>query len=193
MILLIDNYDSFTYNLCQYLRVLGREVRVFRHDQIDVAGVAALRPSLVVLSPGPKTPDQAGICLELARRADLPTLGICLGHQAIGAAHGARVVAAPEPVHGKTSLIDHDGLGCFAGLAAPLRVTRYHSLILERETLPLCLKITAETRDGVIMGIRHRALPLEGVQFHPEALLTEGGLELLRNAVVWAETWRRPC
>ncbi len=185
VILLIDNYDSFTHNLWQYLRMLGQEVQVRRHDEIGVAEVAACRPTLVVLSPGPKTPDQAGICLELVRQLhrQQPILGICLGHQVIGQAFGARVVPAAAPVHGKTCLIRHDGRGCFASLPSPMRVTRYHSLIIERDTLPAALEISAETDEGEIMGLRHREFALEGVQFHPEALLTEQGLALLRNAV----------
>lgn len=196
MILLIDNYDSFTHNLWQYLRMLGREVRVCRHDEIGIDQVAALRPALVVLSPGPKTPDQAGICLELVRRLhrQQPILGICLGHQAIGQAFGARVVRAVVPVHGKTCAVIHDGRGCFAGLPSPLRVTRYHSLILERDSIPSAFEVSAETDSGEVMGIRHREFPLEGLQFHPEALLTDHGLEMLRNAIGQAEAWRiRPC
>lgn len=194
VILLIDNYDSFTHNLWQYLRMLGREVRVCRHDEIGVDEVSALRPALVVLSPGPKAPDQAGICLELVRclHRRQPILGICLGHQVIGQAFGARVVRAEAPVHGKTCEIRHDGRGCFAGLPAPLRVTRYHSLILERGSIPARFEISAEADSGEVMGIRHREFPLEGLQFHPEALLTDHGLEMLRNAVGQADAWRMP-
>ena len=192
MILLIDNYDSFTHNLWQYLRMLGREVRVCRHDEIGVDEVSTLQPALVVLSPGPKAPDQAGICLELVRRLhrQQPILGICLGHQVIGQAFGARVIRAAVPVHGKTCPIRHDGRGCFAGLPSPLRVTRYHSLILERVSIPAGFEISAEADSGEVMGMRHREFPLEGLQFHPEALLTEHGLEMLRNAVSQAEARR---
>jgi anthranilate synthase/aminodeoxychorismate synthase-like glutamine amidotransferase len=189
VILLIDNYDSFTHNLWQYLRMLGREVRVCRHDEISLAEVVNLRPALVVLSPGPKAPEQAGICLELVRRLhrQQPILGICLGHQVIGQAFGARVIRAAVPVHGKTCLIRHDGHGCFYGLPSPIRVTRYHSLVLERASIPAEFEISAETDCGEVMGIRHRQLALEGLQFHPEALLTDNGLEMLRNAVGQAE------
>ena len=192
MILLIDNYDSFTHNLWQYLRMLGREVRVCRHDEIGVDEVSTLQPALVVLSPGPKAPDQAGICLELVRRLhrQQPILGICLGHQVIGQAFGARVVRAAAPVHGKTCPVRHDGRGCFAGLPSPLRATRYHSLILERVSIPAGFEISAEADSGEVMGMRHREFPLEGLQFHPEALLTEHGLEMLRNAVSQAEARR---
>jgi anthranilate synthase/aminodeoxychorismate synthase-like glutamine amidotransferase len=192
VILLIDNYDSFTHNLWQYLRMLGREVRVCRHDEIGVDEVSTLQPALVVLSPGPKAPDQAGICLELVRRLhrQQPILGICLGHQVIGQAFGARVIRAAVPVHGKTCPIRHDGRGCFAGLPSPLRVTRYHSLILERVSIPAGFEISAEADSGEVMGMRHREFPLEGLQFHPEALLTEHGLEMLRNAVSQAEARR---
>ncbi len=183
MILLIDNYDSFTYNLYQYLRELGAEVEVRRNDKIDLAGVEALAPAGIVVSPGPCTPTEAGISVELIRAfaGRAPILGVCLGHQSVGAAFGATIRRAPAPMHGKLSTIRHDGKGVFAGLPQGFTATRYHSLIVEREGLPPCLEVSAETPDGVIMGLRHRELPIEGVQFHPEAILTEHGHDLLRN------------
>ena len=192
MIALIDNYDSFTYNLAQYLGELGAEVRVFRNDQISVDEIAALAPSHVVLSPGPGTPDDAGITLGLIARlaGSVPLLGVCLGHQAIGQAFGGKVVRAGRVMHGKTSRIRHDGGGVFAGVPDEFVATRYHSLVVERESLPACLAVTAQSEDGEIMGLRHRGLAVEGVQFHPEALLTEHGHALLQNFLEGNETGR---
>jgi len=183
MLLLIDNYDSFTYNLAQYFGELGAEVRVIRNDAIDVAGVEALSPGRIVISPGPCAPDKAGVSLELigAFAGRVPILGVCLGHQAIGQAFGGRIVHAQQVMHGKTSAIRHHGAGVFRDLPDPLRVGRYHSLAIERASLPECLEITAESEDGEIMGVRHRELAVEGVQFHPESVLTEQGHELLKN------------
>ena len=183
MILLIDNYDSFTYNLYQYLCELGAEVVVRRNDQISLAEIAALAPERIVISPGPCTPQEAGISVDLIREfaGRLPILGVCLGHQAIGAAFGGQVVRAPVAMHGKLSSIGHDGRGGFAGLPQDFTATRYHSLIVERADLPACLEVSATTADGIIMGLRHRDHAIEGVQFHPEAILTEHGHELLRN------------
>ena len=185
MIVVIDNYDSFTYNLVQYLGELGVEVRVFRNDEISTAEVEALRPTHIVLSPGPCTPNEAGITLPLIERlaGKVPILGVCLGHQAIGQAFGGKVVRARQVMHGKTSSIRHDGLGVFAQIENHFTATRYHSLVVERESLPGELIITAEAEDGEIMGLRHRSLPVEGVQFHPEALLTEHGHKLLQNFI----------
>lgn len=183
MILLIDNYDSFTYNLYQYLAELGAEVEVRRNDRLTVAEVARLAPEAIVVSPGPCTPTEAGISVDLIRETagQVPVLGVCLGHQAVGAAFGATIVPASTIMHGKMSKIHHDGQGVFTDLPQDFAATRYHSLVVERETLPPCLAITAETADGVIMGLRHRDFPIEGVQFHPESILTEHGRELLRN------------
>ena len=183
MILLIDNYDSFTFNLYQYLCELGATVEVRRNDKVTVAEVAALGPGRIVVSPGPCTPREAGVSVELIRHfaGRVPILGVCLGHQAIGAAFGGRIVRAPSLMHGKLSRITHDGRGVFAGLPQGFTATRYHSLAVERATLPACLEVSAETPDGVIMGIRHRECAVEGVQFHPEAILTEHGHDLLRN------------
>ena len=188
MIVMIDNYDSFTYNLVQYLGELGADVRVFRNDKISVDEVAALAPSHIVLSPGPCTPNEAGICLELIERlkGQFPILGVCLGHQAIGQAFGGKVVRARQLMHGKTSPIHHKGVGVFSGLPSPYTATRYHSLIVERASLPDVFEVTAwtEHEDGSldeIMGLRHLSLAIEGVQFHPESILTEHGHALLRN------------
>ncbi|HEY8448236.1 MAG TPA: aminodeoxychorismate/anthranilate synthase component II [Thermomicrobiales bacterium] len=183
MILLLDNYDSFTYNLFQYLSELGAEVVVARNDQITLDEIEAMAPDRIVISPGPCTPAEAGISVPLIRRfaGRVPILGVCLGHQAIGAAFGGRVVRAPVTMHGKTSEIWHRGDGIFRGLPNPFVATRYHSLIVERESLPPSLEITAETEDGIIMGIRHRELDVEGVQFHPESILTPAGKDLLAN------------
>ncbi len=182
-VVIVDNYDSFTYNLFQYLAEAGAKVDVFRHDQITVEGIRDLSPSHLVISPGPKTPDEAGISLEAIRElaGEVPILGVCLGHQAIGQAFGGTVVRGAEPVHGKTSLIEHDNRTVFAGLPDPMVATRYHSLVVERETLPDVLEISATCDDGVIMGLRHRDLPVEGVQFHPESILTAEGRSLLGN------------
>ncbi|MGH8234056.1 MAG: anthranilate synthase component II [Rhodanobacteraceae bacterium] len=188
MLLLIDNYDSFTFNLAQYLGELGQDVKVLRNDAVDVAGVRALAPECIVISPGPGTPDHAGITLALIRELAgiIPVLGVCLGHQAIGQAFGGKVVPAREIMHGKTSPILHKNLGVFAGLSDPFDATRYHSLVVERASLPDCLEITAWTEQadgsfGEIMGLRHKSLAVEGVQFHPESILTRSGHELLRN------------
>jgi len=193
MIAMIDNYDSFTYNLVQYLGELGAEVRVFRNDEIAPGALEALRPSHVVLSPGPGTPNDAGITLALIERlaGRVPLFGVCLGHQAIGQAFGGKVVRAGRVMHGKTSRIRHDGRGVFASIDNDFIATRYHSLVVERASLPKCLAVTAESEDGEIMGLRHRALPVEGVQFHPEALLTEHGHKMLQNFLEGNETGRR--
>ena len=182
-VVIVDNYDSFTYNLFQYLAELGAKVDVFRHDQITVDGIRDLRPTHLVISPGPKTPDEAGISLDAIREmaGEVPILGVCLGHQAIGQAFGGRVVRGEEPVHGKTSEIAHDGRTVFAGLPDPMTATRYHSLVVERETLPDVLEVSAWCDGDVIMGLRHRDLPVEGVQFHPESILSAEGRGLLRN------------
>jgi len=183
MILVIDNYDSFTYNLVQYLGELGQEIIVKRNDEIDLAGIEALRPDHILISPGPCTPDEAGISLALIDhfKGKIPILGVCLGHQAIGQAFGGEVVRAETLMHGKTSEIYHDGRGLFAGLPNPFTATRYHSLIVRRETLPDCFEITAETSKGEIMGLRHKQYPIEGVQFHPESIITDHGHQMLRN------------
>jgi para-aminobenzoate synthetase component II len=185
MLLVIDNYDSFTYNLVQYLREFGMEVVVHRNDRIGLEEIQALRPERIVLSPGPCTPAEAGVCCDVIRRfgPHLPILGVCLGHQCIGAAYGGRIVRAGRLMHGKTSPIRHDGRSVFAGLPNPFEATRYHSLLIERETIPACLTITADTAEGEIMGIRHQTHPVEGVQFHPESILTRAGKDLLRNFV----------
>ncbi len=184
MLLLIDNYDSFTWNLVHYLGELGAEVVVRRNDDLNVEQAMALRPEGIVLSPGPCDPDQAGICLPLtkaAAEAGTPLLGVCLGHQTIGQAFGGKVVRCHEIVHGKTAEMRHHGKGVFAGLPSPFLATRYHSLVVERESLPDCLEITADLEDGTIMGLRHKSLPIEGVQFHPESIASEHGHHLLRN------------
>jgi len=183
MLIMIDNYDSFTYNLVQYLGELGADVRVYRNDEIDVDSVAAMNPAHVVLSPGPCTPNEAGITLPLIERlaGKVPLLGVCLGHQAIGQAFGGKVVRAKKVMHGKVSNVRHDSRGVFAGIPNDFIATRYHSLVIERESLPADLEITAESEDGEIMGVRHRRYAVEGVQFHPEALLTEHGHKLLEN------------
>jgi len=180
---MIDNYDSFTYNLVQYLGELGAEVRVVRNDEMRVDEVEALRPERIVISPGPCTPTEAGISVALIERlaGRVPILGVCLGHQSIGQAFGARVVRARTVMHGKVSTVRHGGAGVFAGLPETFIATRYHSLVIERASLPECLVVTAESDDGEIMGLRHRTLPVEGVQFHPEALLTEHGHALLKT------------
>jgi anthranilate synthase/aminodeoxychorismate synthase-like glutamine amidotransferase len=183
MILVIDNYDSFTYNLVQYLGELGAEMEVVRNDAMDVDALARMRPERIVISPGPGNPDQAGVSLEVIRRLGptTPTLGVCLGHQSIGQAFGGTVTRARMQMHGKTSEIRHDGKGVFAGLANPFTATRYHSLIVQADPLPAELEISARTEDGVIMGLRHRRFPIEGVQFHPESILTIEGKKLLAN------------
>jgi len=183
MLLMLDNYDSFTYNLVQYFQELGAEVVVHRNDKITVDEIAALRPRQIVISPGPCSPAEAGISVELITRLSdsIPMLGVCLGHQSIGHAFGGNVIRAPYLMHGKTSLIHHDGSGVFKGLSNPFVATRYHSLIVERESLPECLRITAWVDDGTIMGLEHRERPLWGVQFHPESILTVEGKGLLKN------------
>jgi anthranilate synthase component II len=184
MILLIDNYDSFTFNLVHYLNQLGALVEVVRNDAITVEAAMARKPTAILLSPGPCTPNEAGICLKLieaAAAAALPLMGVCLGHQSLGQVFGGKVVRVAKVMHGKTSPIEHDGRGLFAGLPTPFTATRYHSLIVERDTLPDCLDITAQTADGTIMGLQHKSLPLHGVQFHPESIATEHGHALLAN------------
>jgi para-aminobenzoate synthetase component II len=183
MILMIDNYDSFTYNLVQYLGELGADVQVYRNDRIAVAEIERLAPAKIVISPGPCTPTEAGVSCEVIRHfaGRIPILGVCLGHQCIGQVFGGEIVRAPALFHGKTSMIYHDGKTIFRGLARPFEATRYHSLIIRRETLPDGLEMSAETDDGVIMGVRHRELPVEGVQFHPESILTAEGKKLLAN------------
>jgi anthranilate synthase component 2 len=183
MLLMIDNYDSFTYNLVQYLGELGEEVVVRRNDQVSLGEIEAMNPARIVVSPGPCTPNEAGVSVPAIERfaGKIPVLGVCLGHQSIGQAFGGRVVHAREVMHGKTSAISHTGEGVFRSLPNPFQATRYHSLVIERESLPDCLEVTAWTADGEIMGVRHKSLPVEGVQFHPEAILTEHGHALLRN------------
>jgi len=183
MLLMIDNYDSFTYNLVQYFGELGEDVRVYRNDAIALNDIARLGPDRICISPGPGAPDRAGISLDVLRQfsGTIPILGVCLGHQSIGAAFGGKVVHARQIMHGKVSRITHTGTGVFHGLPNPLTITRYHSLAIERETLPECLEITAWAEDGEIMGVRHKTLPVEGVQFHPESILSEQGHALFRN------------
>ncbi|SDD86214.1 anthranilate synthase component II [Aquimonas voraii] len=188
MLLMIDNYDSFTYNLVQYFGELGEQVQVIRNDQLNVDAIQALQPARIVISPGPCTPNEAGVSLEVIERlgARIPILGVCLGHQSIGQAFGGRVIRASRIMHGKTSPVHHRGLGVFAGLPSPFEATRYHSLVVEQASLPDCLEVTAwtENEDGSveeIMGLRHRELPIEGVQFHPESILTQHGHALLAN------------
>jgi anthranilate synthase/aminodeoxychorismate synthase-like glutamine amidotransferase len=183
MILMIDNYDSFTYNLVQYLGELGADVRVYRNDQITVAEIRRLAPEKIVISPGPCTPTEAGISCDVIREfaGRVPLLGVCLGHQCIGEVFGGEIVRAPALFHGKTSMIYHDGRTIFRGLPRPFEATRYHSLVIRRESLPDCLELSAETDDGVIMGVRHRELLVEGVQFHPESILTREGKQLLAH------------
>ncbi|RJG20913.1 aminodeoxychorismate/anthranilate synthase component II [Paenibacillus thiaminolyticus] len=183
MILVIDNYDSFTYNLVQYLGELGEEVQVCRNDEIDIAGIERLQPDHLLLSPGPCTPNEAGITLQVIEHfaGSIPILGVCLGHQAIGQAFGGEVVRAERLMHGKTSPIIHQGESIFAGLPNPFTATRYHSLIVDRASLPTCLAITAETAEGEIMGLQHKEYPIVGVQFHPESIISEHGHQMLRN------------
>jgi anthranilate synthase/aminodeoxychorismate synthase-like glutamine amidotransferase len=185
-LLLVDNYDSFTFNLVQYLGELGAQVEVFRNDQIDVPGIRARRPDGLVLSPGPCTPDEAGVTLEAIRQlaGELPVLGVCLGHQAIGQAFGGKVIRNSRIVHGKASPVHHGGAGLYAGLSAPFQAGRYHSLVVERASLPAALEVTSWTDEGEIMGLRHRTFEVEGVQFHPESILTVEGKKLLGN---WLE------
>ena len=183
MLLMIDNYDSFTYNLVQYLGELGQDVQVYRNDEIDLKKIAELKPKYIVISPGPCTPNEAGISLALIKEfaGKVPLLGVCLGHQSIGQAFGGKIIKAKTLMHGKTSLIHHKNIGVFKDLPNPYTATRYHSLVIERETIPDCLEITAWTDDGEIMGVKHKTLAVEGVQFHPESVLTEHGHDLLNN------------
>ncbi|UUZ82158.1 aminodeoxychorismate/anthranilate synthase component II [Paenibacillus sp. P26] len=183
MILVIDNYDSFTYNLVQYLGELGEKVEVRRNDEIDLAGIEALKPDHILISPGPCTPNEAGISLSLIEhfKGKIPILGVCLGHQSIGQIFGGEVIRAERLMHGKTSQIHHDGRTIFKDLPSPFTATRYHSLIVKRETLPDCLEISAETAEGEIMGLRHKEYPIEGVQFHPESIITDHGHRMLKN------------
>ncbi len=183
MLLMIDNYDSFTYNLVQYLGELGEEVVVYRNDEITLEQIAALKPDRIVVSPGPCTPNEAGVSVPLIKQfaGKIPILGVCLGHQSIGQAFGGKIIHAQQLMHGKTSQIHHHGDGVFNGLPNPYRATRYHSLVIERASLPACLAVTAWTDDGEIMGVRHKTLTVEGVQFHPESILTEHGHALLQN------------
>jgi anthranilate synthase/aminodeoxychorismate synthase-like glutamine amidotransferase len=188
MLLLIDNYDSFTYNLYQYLSELGADVQVRRNDQVSIGEIESMSPDHIVISPGPCTPSEAGLSCQIieAFGPSTPVLGVCLGHQAIGQTYGGRVLQAPEPMHGKTSLMYHEGQGVFRNLPLPFEANRYHSLIVERSTLPDELEITAETADGLIMGIRHCTYPVEGVQFHPESIMTPIGKDLLRNFLTFS-------
>ena len=183
MILMIDNYDSFTYNLVQYLGVLGAEVEVRRNDKVTLDEIETMKPERIVISPGPGTPQSAGITISMIERfhPKVPILGVCLGHQAIGAAFGGRVLHAARIMHGKTSEISHDGKGVFRDLPDPITATRYHSLAVERKSLPSCLEVSAEAEDNEIMGLRHREYPVEGIQFHPESILTKEGMNILRN------------
>lgn len=185
MLLMIDNYDSFTYNLVQYLGELGQDVRVFRNDKISIAGIEKLNPDHIVISPGPCTPSEAGISIDTIRHfaGKIPIFGVCLGHQSIGAAFGGNVIRAPYLMHGKTSQIHHDGKTIFTGLPNPFEATRYHSLIVERKSIPSCFEISAWTDDNIIMGLRHKHFVIEGVQFHPESILTNAGKDLLRNFI----------
>lgn len=185
MFLLIDNFDSFTYNLWHYLGELGAEVKVFRNNALTVEQALAMQPEGIVVSPGPCDPDKAGICLDLIKTAAgrVPLLGVCLGHQAIGQAFGGKVIRAPQPVHGKTDLMHHNGTGIFAGIPSPYRATRYHSLVVDRATLPDCLEATAWTEDGLIMGLAHNTMNIHGVQFHPESIASEHGHKMLGNFI----------
>ena len=183
MLVMIDNYDSFTYNLVQYLGELGEQVKTFRNDEISLDQIEALAPDRIMISPGPCTPNKAGISIEVIKNfaGSVPILGVCLGHQCIGQVYGGKIVHAKQIMHGKTSSVEHTNVGVFAGIENPFTVTRYHSLVIERESLPDCFEVTAWTDDGEIMGIRHKDLALEGVQFHPESILTEHGHDLLQN------------
>jgi len=185
MILMIDNYDSFTYNLVQYLGEMGQQLKVFRNNKITIEEIEALNPDKIIISPGPCTPTEAGISMDVIRHfaGKVPILGVCLGHQSIGQVFGGEIVRAKKLMHGKTSMIHHDGEGIFAGLPNPFEATRYHSLVIRRESIPDCLQITAETDDREIMGVRHKELAIEGVQFHPESILTTEGKKLLANFV----------
>jgi anthranilate synthase component II len=191
MIVLIDNYDSFTFNLVHYLGGLGADVAVHRNDVVSADEVIAMQPDAIVLSPGPCTPNEAGICLDLIAKAsdNVPILGVCLGHQAIGQAFGGDVVRAPSPVHGKLSDIRHEGQSVFRGISGPFKATRYHSLVVARDTMPEALHVTAETGDGLVMGLAHKSLPLHGVQFHPESIASEHGHLILKNFIELAQSW----
>jgi len=184
-IVVIDNYDSFTYNIVQYLGELGQELHIHRNDKITLDGIAALEPDKIVVSPGPCSPEQAGISVDAIKRfaGQVPLLGVCLGHQSIGHAFGGRVIRAGRLMHGKTSPVRHDSRGVFASMPNPFTAIRYHSLLIERDTLPECLEVTAETEQGEIMGVRHKTLPVEGIQFHPESVMTEQGMRILENFV----------
>ena len=194
MLVMIDNYDSFVYNLVQYLGEMGEDIRVFRNDKLTLAQIEDMRPDHIIISPGPCTPNEAGISLELIQhfKGKVPILGVCLGHQAMGQAFGGEVVRAPRMMHGKTSLVYHDGKGVFVGLESPLTAARYHSLIVKKETLPDCFTISAETDQGEIMGIRHKEYDIEGVQFHPESILTQCGHDMLRNFLALKPSWTCP-
>jgi len=185
VIVIIDNYDSFTYNIVQTIGGFGEDITVFRNDQVDIQTIAGLRPDRLLLSPGPCTPDKAGISIEAIHyfAGKIPILGVCLGHQAIGQAFGGKVIRAPRIMHGKTSPVTHDGKGVFTGISSPFDAMRYHSLVVEDMTLPDCLAITAQTDQGELMGLRHKTLPVEGVQFHPESIMTPDGVQLLKNFV----------
>jgi anthranilate synthase component 2 len=191
MLVLIDNYDSFTFNLVHYLGELGAEVAVHRNDKVSIADVLASKPEAIVLSPGPCTPNEAGICLDLIEQAapTIPILGVCLGHQAIGQAFGGKVKRAPSPVHGKLSEVRHQGQGVFRGINGPFKATRYHSLVVARDTLPDALSVTAETDDRLVMGLSHKTLPAHGVQFHPESIASEHGHLILKNFLDLATRW----
>ena len=191
MIVLVDNYDSFTFNLVHYLGGLGADVAVHRNDKVSVKQVLAMEPEAIVLSPGPCTPNEAGICLDLIKKASgkVPIMGVCLGHQAIGQAFGGNVVRAPSPVHGKLSEVRHQNGGVFRGINGPFKATRYHSLVVERGSLPGALSVTAETDDGLIMGLSHKTLPVHGVQFHPESIASEHGHLMLKNFLELAAQW----
>lgn len=194
MLLMLDNYDSFTYNLVQYFGELGEDVRVYRNDQITIEEIEALKPDHICVSPGPCSPAEAGISVPLIKHfaGRIPILGVCLGHQSIGAAFGGKIVRAKEIMHGKTSLVTHRGTDVFRGLPSPFTVIRYHSLAIERESLPDCLEVTAETADGEIMGVRHKTMPIYGVQFHPESILSEHGHDMLRNFLTMDQADKRP-
>ncbi|MBS4210964.1 MULTISPECIES: anthranilate synthase component II [Neobacillus] len=190
MILVIDNYDSFTFNLVQYIRNIGEEVVVIRNDQLTLETIEIMQPDFILISPGPGNPDTAGLCLEVVKRfhREIPILGVCLGHQTIAQAFGGNVIKAAKPMHGKISFIKHDKRGVFTGLPSPFQVTRYHSLIVEKSTLPPCLEISARSEDGEIMALRHKEYKVEGVQFHPESILTENGMDMLRNFFIKEKT-----
>jgi anthranilate synthase component II len=191
MIVLVDNYDSFTFNLVHYLGELGADVAVHRNDKVAIKDVLAAKPDAIVLSPGPCTPNEAGICLDLIEQAapSIPILGVCLGHQAIGQAFGGKVARAPAPVHGKLSEVRHQGQGVFRGINGPFKATRYHSLVVERDSVPATLAVTAETDDRLVMGLAHKSLPVHGVQFHPESIASEHGHLMLKNFLELAATW----